>query len=307
MNQIKDLHSKHSDLREKLEICLHRLLQSMGEYSPRLLEATGHSLFPGGKRIRPLISMLLCEDLGGAGETLLPAAAALELIHCSSLIHDDLPALDNDDMRRGRPTCHRVFGEGTALLAGDGLLGLSFIAIQEAELSALRKNALTASLALAYMLLCCGQQRDIESAPDSESLLETHRLKTGALFSSTFEFGFIGSPLFESGAVSDGMRIVSSIGRSFGVCFQILNDYLDVHGSEKETGRVVSSDVKNARPTYFMEENKVKHARETVHLALDEIERGFDSLVMLAGGKISSDFPLTRGMMGDVLAKVKSF
>ncbi len=216
-----------------------------------LLEAIQHAVFPAGKRIRPLISLLLAQDLKLPTELILNQSLAVELLHCSSLIHDDLPALDNDDLRRGRPSCHKAFGEATAILAGDALIALAFeIASKinhnhnfESSGKATVSVALTSIslIAEAFKAVCRGQQLDLLNHKELERM---QLLKTGALFAVSCKLPSL--------YFTDNQLLINSFenfGYSLGAFFQYADDYLDVWGSDAVRGRNQSSDLKNSKIT----------------------------------------------------------
>lgn len=220
------------------------LLTSLPGTSKTLYEAARYSLFSGGKRLRPLLAIATAEALGCPPEIAQRPACALELIHTYSMIHDDLPCMDDDDFRRGKPTLHKVYPEGTAVLAGDFLLTLAFETLaQSPKLSADQRIHLIAQLAQAAggHGMVAGQQLDIETEGQQLTLEELniiHKGKTGALISAAFQFGGI-----IASASHDVLANLTQIGQLLGLAFQIIDDVLDV---EKGYG----SDVANAKTTY---------------------------------------------------------
>ena len=218
-----------------------------------LNDAVAYSLLAGGKRLRPSVCLSFCSDLGDNPELLIPGAAALEFLHAASLVHDDLPALDNDQTRRGKPTCHIAFNEATALLCGDILPSIAFSAIKDLEINSEQKLAAVEILSTAYFELCCGQQLDILPREDEADLAILCRLKTGALFSAALQ---IGSLLFEKG--DPEREQIKELGYLIGHLYQITDDFLDVFSSKQTLGREESSDVKNQRTTYFSTGNELK-------------------------------------------------
>lgn len=189
---------------------------------PQLREACEYAIVSGGKRIRPLLCLALVSDLGGE---LVPdalyGAAALEFIHAASLVHDDLPALDNDDLRRGRPSLHKKFGEATAILCGDALIGCAFEQLASVRYySPVTVLGAVRSLSTANTKLCEGQQRDLSGEVDGAHLARTRELKTGALFQAASEI----AALFALGTISPA---VQDFGKHFGVFFQIVDDIRD--------------------------------------------------------------------------------
>ncbi len=234
----------------------------------KLSESIRYSLLSGGKRIRPVLAMASYEVCGGRAEAILPQAAALELVHAYSLIHDDLPAMDNDDLRRGRPTNHRVFGEAIAILAGDALLTEAFFMMTETRVpmpfssqggvpphatKRMRKASLLAAVrevALAAGLrgMVGGQAQDILSenaAPDGNVLDFIHRHKTAALITASVRVG----PILAN-AGKRTLKALTRYGENIGLVFQIVDDILDVVGTTVETGKPVGSDSRKHKMTY---------------------------------------------------------
>ncbi len=216
-----------------------------------------YALFPPGKRIRPLLSLLLCYDLGRSTDRLLSVCAALELVHAASLIHDDLPALDNDDIRRNRPSCHKACGEGLAVLAGDVLIACANQLVAISRFEAQEKLALQAALARAFIGLCNGQALDIESSDLPRDIEKIHRLKTGALFACVFEFAGI-SAGFNPQICSE----MADIGEDVGLFFQMIDDLVDVYGDSSLRGKPQSSDQKNRKVTFVQGSSKAEKIKE---------------------------------------------
>ena len=216
----------------------------------RLAEAMRYSLLAGGKRIRPVLTLAVAEGLGRAPEQVLPTAAALELIHTYSLIHDDLPAIDDDELRRGKPTCHVVYGEDIAILAGDGLFAEAFhllVAGQQASPAVLL--AVVAEIARATGLrgMVGGQYIDVTAVPDGgDDLRVLHALKTGRLIEASVVVG----------ALLCGARNAARLARyrafaaEIGLLFQIVDDMLDVEGSPETMGKSAGKDEALAKLTY---------------------------------------------------------
>ena len=228
-----------------------------------LLDSERYSLFAGGKRIRPLLTLEFCRMFGGEEEAALPFACAVEMIHTYSLIHDDLPCMDNDDMRRGKPTNHKVFGEAIALLAGDALLTGAF----EVAASNAAAGAETSAKAVAYLAGCAGrygmiggQVMDLEGEKKQlspEELLKLHSLKTGALISAAAVLGALAA-----GVEFDDPRMeaVVTYAENIGLAFQIVDDILDCTGNAEELGKATGSDAANQKTT-FMSFYSVKEAQ----------------------------------------------
>ncbi len=232
-------------LRALVERELERSFESLTA-APTLTKVAHYAVFPGGKRIRPVLALGVCADLGGQPQGMARAACALELLHCASLIHDDLPALDNDDFRRGRPSCHRAFNEASAILAGDLLIAFAHECVVRAELSNEIRCALSGVVSRAFIDLCAGQELDLIAAERQNDLMSIHRLKTGALFSACTQFGAIGA-----GCGAEKVEIARRLGHSLGLIFQIADDFLDVFGADSARGRPGSSDVRNGKENLF--------------------------------------------------------
>ena len=212
---------------------------------PRLMEAMAYSLFAGGKRFRPALVIGACEAAGGEYAAALPAACAVEMIHTYSLIHDDLPAMDNDDLRRGRPTLHRAFDEATAILAGDTLLTLAFDALAECGcLEMVRELARAAG----PTGMAGGQVLDMEaekSPPDLDGLVRLHRMKTGALIRASARLGAMAAR-----ADDEMMHAFTHYGETIGLAFQIMDDILDVTGDTEKMGKAAGRDAARQKTTY---------------------------------------------------------
>jgi geranylgeranyl diphosphate synthase type II len=220
---------------------------------PRLLaESMSYSLLAGGKRIRPILAMASYEACGGKAEDILECASAIEVIHTYSLIHDDLPAMDNDDLRRGRLTNHKVYGEALAILTGDGLLTEAFLIILNAREKFRSESVLDAiqELAIASGVrgMVGGQVQDVlseDSEPESETLHYIHEHKTGALIKASVRLGGL---LY--GAGDEIMKALGDYGENLGLAFQIVDDILDVKGDEAVLGKPVGSDEEKNKMTY---------------------------------------------------------
>jgi geranylgeranyl diphosphate synthase, type II len=206
-----------------------------------------YAVLGGGKRVRPLLSLAICSDIGGNPQDLLRIALALELLHCSSLIHDDLPALDNDDYRRGRPSAHKQFGEAQAILAGDAMIGMISECFESTKLSPAQCLACYHSIMGAYRDLCSGQYLDLQPSERLGSRIDRiHELKTGSLFASAAEIAAI-----VSGVGGEQGAAIVNLGKSLGVYFQFVDDYRDRYLSLADTGKSKKSDEVNQRATPF--------------------------------------------------------
>ena len=245
--------------------------------SPSVLhEAMKYSLFAGGKRIRPILALASYEACGGDAKKIIPQAAALELIHTYSLIHDDLPAMDNDDLRRGKPTNHKMFGEAMAILAGDALLTEAFLMMTQTDIkikpSLLLKVVREVALAAGHNGMVGGQAQDIiseDAEPDSETLEFIHLHKTAALIKSSVRIG----PIL-AGSRKKQLQALTRYGENTGLAFQIIDDVLDVEGSAEELGKSVGSDSRKKKMTYpslYGIEGARKKANELISIAIDAI------------------------------------
>ena len=221
-------------------------------YPERIFEAMRYSILAGGKRLRPLLLLSACEAVGGNIEDCMPFACAMEMIHTYSLIHDDLPAMDNDDFRRGKPTCHKVYDEGIAILAGDGLLNYAFEVIFDAickkgDINLAKAGKIIADYSGSKGMLV-GQVVDIESEGkeiDKDTLLYIHDNKTGGLIKASLMAGAL-----IGGASEKEVEKFKEIGYKIGMAFQIKDDILDVTSTTEVLGKPVLSDVKNNKITY---------------------------------------------------------
>jgi len=240
-----------SERREAVDAALERFLPSASAPTSKLNEAMRYSVFSGGKRLRPILVLTAYELAGGEGDAVLAPACATELIHTYSLIHDDLPAMDDDDTRRGRPSCHKAFDEATAILAGDALLPLAFeIVAREERLTPERRLAVVAELAAANGLagMVGGQVADMEgegTAVTIEAVEFVHLNKTARPLRAAVLVGALAA-----GAPSDDLAALSTFGEKMGLAFQIADDLLDVTGTEEEMGKAVGKDEGRGKLTY---------------------------------------------------------
>jgi geranylgeranyl diphosphate synthase type II len=246
-----------------------------------LEEAMRYSLLAGGKRIRPVLTLATARALGQPVEQVLPMAAALELIHTYSLIHDDLPAMDDDDLRRGRPTCHKAFGENVAILAGDGLYAEAFRHVldhQPGEPAAILAAVRELSAATGVNGMVGGQYLDVtDSAPsDPAGLRHLHALKTGRLIGAAIMCPLLLAPS-QSPATIDAFRSFAS---ELGVLFQIVDDILDVVGTDDALGKTQGSDERLGKRTYVSEFG-LERARE---LAAESHDNARGALTTAAPG-----------------------
>ncbi len=217
----------------------------------KIYEAMEYSLYAGGKRLRPVLMLETAKMCGGSAEAILPFACAMEMIHTYSLIHDDLPAMDNDDLRRGMPTSHKKFGEAMAILAGDALLNKAFeitSSVKDAEPSLVLRAISMLSNSSGTEGMIGGQVVDIESEGKDIELSELkylHLLKTGAIIRSSCTIGAV-----LSGASEEEIQAVDSFASNLGVAFQIRDDILDCTGTQEELGKPIGSDEAENKNTY---------------------------------------------------------
>lgn len=235
------------------KIILNYLPKRDADYS-QLDDALRYAIFNGGKRLRPALVYFVGEIFGATQETLDPAACAVEIVHCFSLVHDDLPAMDNSDYRRGKLSCHRVFGEDVAILAGDALLTLSFEILSDTENSTLSHNI---RLALIYLLckatgsegMVGGQIMDIKNSAkyDRKQLEKLHQLKTGALIKASILMGASCSPTRLN---PEAQSILNSFADTLGLLYQVCDDILDVVADEEVLGKTKGTDQQLGKGTY---------------------------------------------------------
>jgi geranylgeranyl pyrophosphate synthase len=245
--------ARMTDYQQRIEGVLAECLTLPGGSTNRLIEAMRYSTLGGGKRLRPVLVYTTGEALGCKIGVLDPPAAAVELIHVYSLVHDDLPAMDNDDLRRGRPTCHRAFDEATAILVGDALQALAFeILAQDAPAAApasVRLEMLQLlSKAIGTSGMAGGQAIDLAAVGhslDAPALEKMHRLKTGALIHASVMLGATAARVSAS-----ERECLSRYGHELGLAFQIQDDILDVEGSTEALGKRAGADAGLAKPTY---------------------------------------------------------
>ena len=285
----------YDEYRRTAEQALTPMLQSLGAIPERLLEAMRYSLEAGGKRLRPVMLLAACDMAGGDMETALPFACAMEMIHTYSLIHDDLPAMDNDDLRRGKPTNHKVFGEGMAVLAGDGLLNAAAELMARA---ALQFNDNRGIRALEIIMrhagvtgMIAGQTADLVSEgeePREEVLTYIHSHKTADLLEAPMEAGLV-----LAGADEKACRLGRDYGYHLGLAFQMTDDLLDVTGDTALLGKKTGADAEQNKMTWVAlrsVEGTQKDAEEQAELAIRAVDRmpwEHDFFTELARGTVS--------------------
>jgi geranylgeranyl diphosphate synthase type II len=273
----------------RVDDALERWVPPQSTLPESIHKAMRYSLFAGGKRIRPILCMAAAEAVSDAPSGIESCACTLELIHTYSLIHDDLPALDNDDLRRGVPTCHKVFGDAIAILAGDALLTLAFQVLAQIECAPHRKVALIAELSTAAGTvggMIGGQVSDIEGEgrhPDALLLESIHRAKTGALLRASLRMGAI-----YAGADPEQLHALSCYGEHVGLAFQIVDDVLDVEQSSAALGKTAGKDAQQHKITfpavYGLERSRdmAEEERLAAHLALRPFDERAERLRELA-------------------------
>jgi geranylgeranyl diphosphate synthase type II len=263
-----------------VEKALHKFMPTPSGLSADVIESMNYSLFAGGKRIRPTLCIAGAEAVGGSADDVLAVACALELIHTYSLIHDDLPAIDNDDLRRGRPTNHKVFGEAVALLAGDGLLTLAFNLMvrhgfeTDVDKAVLLRVIDLISNAAGYKGMVGGQTVDIGyegKDPDPAVVEYIHRHKTGAMIAASVTAGAV-----LSGGSLEEERSINRYGQQIGLAFQIADDILNVEGSSEIIGKGTGSDKARGKMTYpsvFGITGSKRAQEELVDSAIDSLKK----------------------------------
>jgi geranylgeranyl diphosphate synthase type II len=278
MEQKFDLTSYLKERKEKVEKTLEKYFPEESGYGKRVIAAANYSLSAGGKRIRPILCLAACEVVGGNWEDILLFAAGIECIHTYSLIHDDLPAMDDDDLRRGKPTCHKAFDEATAILAGDGLQALAFEffthpdQVKKVNKTRLLKAIYHISQAIGLEGMVGGQMADLlmEGKKGNLKILKwIHFHKTMRLI----EASVVSGALLGGGKTRE-IKALSSYGKNLGLAFQIVDDLLDIVGDEKKLGKKTFSDVKKQKLTY----PALVGLEKTKELAKSYIEKAIKSL-----------------------------
>lgn len=262
-----------------VESALSAQLASLGEIPQQLFEAMDYSLSAGGKRLRPVLLLAACDTLGGSLEEALPFACALEMIHTYSLIHDDLPAMDNDDLRRGRPTNHKVYGEGMAILAGDGLLSAAMELMLRAAVRMGDLRGVRAAEAIARRAGVCGmvagQVMDVTgegSEPTAEKVDYIHRHKTADLLTAPIEAGFI-----LAGADAVTVAAGCEYGLQLGLAFQMVDDLLDVEGDATTLGKTPGKDAAEGKLTWVAVKG-IAQTRLDAAAAVEQAVRALDGV-----------------------------
>ena len=261
--------------RQLIDSTLERYLPPEHQYPEVIFRAMRYSVLNGGKRLRPVLTLAACEAVGGDCQVALPTACAIEFIHAYSLIHDDLPAMDDDDLRRGKPTNHKVFGEAIAILAGDALQALAFETIAETKgveakilVEVVRKIASAAGVGG----MVVGQVADVISEGkqiDIDALEFIHKHKTGALIEASVVVGGL-----LGGGSAEQVNALSLYGSKVGLAFQIADDILDVEGEEAKLGKRTGGDMQKQKLTY----PSVFGLSESKNLAQKAVEEAINSL-----------------------------
>jgi len=276
---LNDVYPEH--LREEVEAYLAGLRFADEPAAAGLEEAMRYSLLAGGKRIRPVLALATARALGREPHEVLPLAAALELIHTYSLIHDDLPAMDDDELRRGRPTCHVRYGEDVAILAGDGLYAEAFrhvLSEQSGEAAHLLAAVCELAAATGVNGMVGGQYIDVRGLVDggAASLRRLHELKTGRLIGASVECVLLLYGVDDRGAGGTTLTSFRSFAAELGLLFQIVDDILDVTGTEDSLGKPQGSDERHGKLTYVSSyglEGAREMARESHRSARDALAR----------------------------------
>jgi geranylgeranyl diphosphate synthase type II len=292
------------DLKQYLEDRAARVERALYGYLPRatvkpatIHAAMRYSLFAGGKRLRPVLAIAAAEACGGGIEPALPAACAVECIHTYSLIHDDLPCMDDDDLRRGRPTSHKVYGEGVAVLAGDALLTIAFEILATAEPTRRHSSAaMITELATAAgsKWLIGGQVADLEGEGKSlkgADLKYIHRCKTAALLTASIRLGAM-----SANASEEQLAGLTDFGQSLGLAFQVIDDILDVTQTTEKLGKTAGKDVAATKVTYpavfGLERSKreAKRLTNAAHKALQPLRSRGATLRQLADYLLAREY-----------------
>ena len=276
---------------QQINVALEKILHASIPSEP-IVEAMKYSLMAGGKRIRPVLCLAAAEAVGGKPQAVLPAACALEIVHTYSLIHDDLPAMDNDDLRRGKPTCHVAFDEATAILAGDALLTLAFQVLSSVQsttgnqASDWLKVIHIISTAAGYRGMIRGQMLDMAAEGQHlrvDELKSMHALKTGALIEASLLCGAL-----LAGARKRQRGILKTYAHSIGLAFQVTDDILNVEGNPKIMGKAVGTDELREKSTYpailGLERSRqfAKNLVDEALQALEDFDKKADPLRALA-------------------------
>jgi geranylgeranyl diphosphate synthase type II len=281
----------------EVDRALDRFLPKASVAPATIHKAMRYSLFAGGKRLRPILCLAAAEACGGKISAALPQACAVECIHTYSLIHDDLPSMDNDDLRRGRPTCHKVFGDGIAILAGDALLTIAFeIATNAREVSGydLRDIFREITEAAGSRQLIAGQVADLEAEGRRLTRAEVrsiHENKTAALLTTSIRLGAM-----SANATAKQLAAVTAFGRALGLAFQVIDDILDVTQTSEKLGKSAGKDLAAQKATYpaviGLEKSRAEARRLTTraHRALESLGKNASVLRALADYLLAREY-----------------
>ncbi len=282
---------------KEVDRALDRFLPKASAKPPTIHQAMRYSVFAGGKRLRPILCLAAAEACGGPATRALPLACAMECIHTYSLIHDDLPSMDNDDFRRGRATCHKVFGDGIAVLAGDALLTIAFEIAAQAETWPrydLRELMREIAVAAGSRKLIAGQVADLEGEgqPHTRAQLRyIHENKTAALLTTSVRLGAMSAD-----ATPTQLSAVSDFGRALGLAFQVIDDILDVTQTSEKLGKSAGKDVAAQKATYpaviGLEKSRAEAGRLTklAHDALKPLGKKAETLHALANHLLAREY-----------------
>ena len=282
---------------KKIDRSLDRYLPKENASPPTIHKAMRYSLFAGGKRLRPILCLAAAEACGGKIDNALPLACAMECIHTYSLVHDDLPSMDNDDFRRGRPTCHKVFGEGIAVLAGDALLTIAFEIVSRVEFSPRHNMSILLreiAVAAGSRKLIAGQVADLEAEGrkiDMAGLRYIHENKTAAILTTSVRLGAM-----SAGAKPKQLDAITKFGRALGLAFQIIDDILDVTQTAEKLGKSAGKDIAAKKATYpaviGLEKSRTEAKRLTrqAHNALSIFDEKAEPLHALANYLLEREY-----------------
>lgn len=282
---------------KKVDGALERYLPKEKVKPTTIHKAMRYSLFAGGKRLRPILCLAAAEAAGGKIDNALPPACAMECIHTYSLVHDDLPSMDNDDLRRGRPTCHKVFGDGIAVLAGDALLTIAFEIVSRAkpapryDMSILLREI---AVAAGSQKLIAGQVADLEAEGKGvgrEELRYIHENKTAAILTTSVRLGAM-----SANANPKQLAAITKFGRALGLAFQVIDDILDVTQTSEKLGKSAGKDIAAKKATYpaviGLNESRAEARRLTkqAHNSLSIFGKKADALHALANYLLEREY-----------------
>ena len=291
------LRSYLTSRQKKIDQALDRYLPKENVRPATIHKAMRYSLFAGGKRLRPILCLAAAEACGGKIDNALPLACAMECIHTYSLVHDDLPSMDNDDFRRGRPTCHKVFGDGIAVLAGDALLTIAFEIVSRAKpTSCYDMSILLREVAVAAGSgkLIAGQVADLEAEGQKVNLADLryiHQNKTAAILTASIRLGAM-----SANAIAKQLNAITKFGRALGLAFQVIDDILDVTQTSEKLGKSAGKDVAAQKATYpaiiGLEKSRAEAKRLTkqAHDALSIFGKKADALHALANYLLEREY-----------------